>query len=89
VLHLYYHFLLCNFYKIDILDPIDETYRNDNLLYYPEAYQRLQETVRSDPELTLLDSNTHFTINVLPTEKSLSMCYPLKKTHVIFQWAIH
>jgi hypothetical protein len=39
-----------------------ETYRNDNLLYYPEAYQRLQETVRSDPELTLLDSNTHFTI---------------------------
>jgi RHS repeat-associated protein len=49
-------------YKIDILDPIDETYRNDNLLYYPEAYQRLQETVRSDPKLTLLDSNTHFTI---------------------------
>ena len=49
-------------YKIDILDPIDETYRNDNLLYYPEAYQRLQETVGSNPKLTLLDSNTNFTI---------------------------
>jgi hypothetical protein len=42
--------------------PIDETYRNDNLLYYPEAYQRLQETVGSNPKLTLLDSNTNFTI---------------------------
>jgi hypothetical protein len=32
------------------------------LLYYPEAYQRLQETVGSNPKLTLLDSNTNFTI---------------------------
>ncbi|VVM19709.1 hypothetical protein BSPWISOXPB_1718 [uncultured Gammaproteobacteria bacterium] len=49
-------------YELDVLSPIESTYRNDNLLYYPEAYQRLQETVRGDPELTLLDSNTHFTI---------------------------
>jgi hypothetical protein len=60
VLHLYYYFL------------IDETYRNDNLLYYPEAYQRLQETVRSDPKLTLLESNTHFTII---SDKPLSSSY--------------
>ncbi len=49
-------------HELDVLSPIESTYRNDNLLHYPEAYQRLQETVRSDPELTLLDSNTHFTI---------------------------
>jgi hypothetical protein len=59
-----YCYLASKPYKIDILDPIDETYRNDNLLYYPEAYQRLQETVRSDPKLTLLDSNTHFSLLV-------------------------
>jgi hypothetical protein len=47
-------------HELDVLSPIESTYRNDNLLHYPEAYQRLQETVRSDPELTLLDSNTHF-----------------------------
>jgi uncharacterized protein RhaS with RHS repeats len=38
-------------YKIDILDPIDETYRNDNLLYYPEAYQRLQKPLLSSLSL--------------------------------------
>jgi hypothetical protein len=41
-------------YELDVLSPIESTYRNDNLLYYPEAYQRLQETVRGDPELTFL-----------------------------------
>jgi hypothetical protein len=51
VLHLYYYFLLYNL--SESVTP---------LLYYPEAYQRLQETVRSDPKLTLLESNTHFTI---------------------------
>ncbi|CAC9532706.1 hypothetical protein [uncultured Gammaproteobacteria bacterium] len=49
-------------YKLDILSPIDETYHNDNLLHYPEAYQRLQEIVRSDPKLTLLEANTRFTM---------------------------
>jgi hypothetical protein len=42
--------------------PIESTYRNDNLLHYPEAYQRLQETVKPDPRLTLLETNTDFTI---------------------------
>jgi hypothetical protein len=26
-------------YELDVLSPIESTYRNDNLLYYPEAYK--------------------------------------------------
>jgi hypothetical protein len=32
-------------HELDVLSPIESTYRNDNLLHYPRAYQRLQETV--------------------------------------------
>ena len=49
-------------HELDVLSPIESTYRNDNLLHYPEAYQRLQETVKPDPRLTLLETNTDFTI---------------------------
>ncbi len=51
-------------YEIDVLNPIEETYQNNNLFYFPEAYERLENIVRTYPadKLNLLNNNTEFSI---------------------------
>jgi hypothetical protein len=36
-------------YEINILSPIESTYRGDNLFYFPESYERLEEIVKTYP----------------------------------------
>ncbi|VVM27100.1 hypothetical protein BSPWISOXPB_334 [uncultured Gammaproteobacteria bacterium] len=33
--------------EIDVLSPIEGTYQNNNLFYFPEAYERLENIVRA------------------------------------------
>ncbi len=51
-------------YEIDVLSPIEETYRNNDLFYFPEAYERLENIVRTYPadKFNLLNANTEFLI---------------------------
>ncbi|VVH57177.1 hypothetical protein BSPCLSOX_2611 [uncultured Gammaproteobacteria bacterium] len=51
-------------YEIDVLSPIEETYWNNDLFYFPEAYRRLENIVRAYPadKFNLLDTNTEFLI---------------------------
>jgi hypothetical protein len=51
-------------HKLDVLSPIEGTYRNDNLFYFPESYERLEEIVRMYPanKLDILNTNTTFII---------------------------
>jgi hypothetical protein len=35
--------------EIDILSPIKGTYQNNNLFYFPEAYERLENIVKTYP----------------------------------------
>ncbi len=51
-------------YEIDVLSPIEETYQNNNLFYFPEAYERLENIVKTYPadRLNLLNTNTEFLI---------------------------
>jgi RHS repeat-associated protein len=50
--------------EIDVLSPIEGTYQNNNLFYFPEAYERLENIVRAYPadKLNLLNANTEFLI---------------------------
>ncbi|CAC9980527.1 hypothetical protein [uncultured Gammaproteobacteria bacterium] len=50
--------------EIDVLSPIEGTYQNNNLFYFPEAYERLENIVRTYPadKLNLLNNNTEFSI---------------------------
>jgi hypothetical protein len=32
--------------KIDVLSPIEGTYQNNNLFYFPESYERLENIVK-------------------------------------------
>jgi RHS repeat-associated protein len=50
--------------EIDVLSPIEGTYQNNNLFYFPEAYERLENIVRTYPadKLNLLNNNTEFLI---------------------------
>jgi hypothetical protein len=49
--------------EIDILSPIKGTYQNNNLFYFPEAYERLENIVKTlsslntDKRLPLLRSS--------------------------------
>ncbi|SSC07174.1 hypothetical protein BTURTLESOX_1603 [bacterium endosymbiont of Bathymodiolus sp. 5 South] len=47
-----------------MLSPIEGTYQNNNLFYFPEAYERLENIVRAYPadKLNLLNTNTEFLI---------------------------
>jgi hypothetical protein len=49
---------------MDVLSPIEETYQNNNLFYFPEAYERLENIVKTYPadRLNLLNTNTEFLI---------------------------
>jgi RHS repeat-associated protein len=51
-------------YEIDILSPIEGAYQNNNLFYFPESYERLENIVRTYPvdKLNLLNTNTEFFI---------------------------
>ncbi len=51
-------------HELDVLSPIEGTYRNDNLFYFPESYERLEEIVRMYPanKLDILNTNTTFII---------------------------
>jgi hypothetical protein len=51
-------------YEIDVLNPIEETYQNNNLFYFPEAYERLENIVKAYPtdKFNLIDDNTRFSI---------------------------
>jgi hypothetical protein len=50
--------------EIDILSPIEGTYQNNNLFYFPEAYERLENIVKTYPadKFNLLNTNTEFSI---------------------------
>jgi hypothetical protein len=50
--------------EIDVLSPIEGTYQNNNLFYFPETYERLENIVRAYPadKLNLLNNNTEFLI---------------------------
>ncbi|VVH64316.1 hypothetical protein BSPLISOX_2317, partial [uncultured Gammaproteobacteria bacterium] len=50
--------------KIDILSPIEGTYQNNNLFYFPESYERLENIVKAYPadKFNLLNTNTEFVI---------------------------
>ncbi|VVH60032.1 Putative insecticidal toxin complex [uncultured Gammaproteobacteria bacterium] len=50
--------------EIDILSPIKGTYQNNNLFYFPEAYERLENIVKTYPadKFNLLNTNTEFSI---------------------------
>ncbi|CAC9466786.1 hypothetical protein [uncultured Gammaproteobacteria bacterium] len=49
-------------YELDVLSPIESTYRGDNLFYFPESYERLEEIVKTYPanKLNLLNTKTEF-----------------------------
>jgi RHS repeat-associated protein len=51
-------------HELDVLSPIEGTYRSDNLFDFPESYERLEEIVKTYPanKLDLLNTNTKFTI---------------------------
>ncbi len=51
--------------QLDILKPVDNTYHSDQLYPYPEASQRLEETVRryDVDKYSLLEANTVFVKN--------------------------
>ncbi|CAC9570535.1 RHS repeat-associated core domain-containing protein [thiotrophic endosymbiont of Bathymodiolus puteoserpentis (Logatchev)] len=51
-------------YEIDVLSPIEGTYQNNNLFYFPESYERLENIVRTYPadKLNLLNTSTEFFI---------------------------
>ncbi len=51
-------------YELDILSPIEDTYQNNNLFHFPEAYERLENIVKAYPadKFNLIDANTKFTI---------------------------
>jgi hypothetical protein len=36
-------------YEIDILSPIEGTYQNNNLFYFPKSYERLEKIVQTYP----------------------------------------
>jgi hypothetical protein len=50
------HPLFCSFLK--------GTYQNNHLFYFPEAYERLENIVRTYPadKFNLIDANTNFSI---------------------------
>ena len=50
--------------EIDVLSPIEGTYQNNNLFYFPEAYERLENIVKTYPadKFNLLNTNTEFSI---------------------------
>ncbi|VVH66040.1 hypothetical protein BSPLISOX_742 [uncultured Gammaproteobacteria bacterium] len=50
--------------EIDILSPIEGTYQNNNLFYFPESYERLENIVKAYPadKFNLLNTNTEFVI---------------------------
>ncbi|WP_241502550.1 RHS repeat-associated core domain-containing protein, partial [Bathymodiolus azoricus thioautotrophic gill symbiont] len=51
-------------YEIDVLSPIEGAYQNNNLFYFPESYERLENIVRTYPadKLNLLNTSTEFFI---------------------------
>ena len=51
-------------YEINVLSPIKGTYQNNHLFYFPEAYERLENIVRTYPtdKFNLIDANTNFSI---------------------------
>jgi hypothetical protein len=62
-------------HKLDVLSPIEGTYRNDNLFYFPESYERLEEIVGTYPanKLDLLNANTKFTIESEDSKGALTI----------------
>jgi RHS repeat-associated protein len=50
--------------EIDILSPIEGTYQNSHLFYFPESYERLENIVKAYPtdKFNLIDANTKFYI---------------------------
>ncbi|CAC9656721.1 RHS repeat-associated core domain-containing protein [bacterium endosymbiont of Bathymodiolus sp. 5 South] len=51
-------------YEIDILSPIEGTYQNNHLFYFPESYERLENIVKAYPtdKFNLIDANTEFSV---------------------------
>ncbi|SSC08962.1 RHS repeat-associated core domain-containing protein [bacterium endosymbiont of Bathymodiolus sp. 5 South] len=51
-------------YEIDILSPIEGTYQNNNLFYFPKSYERLEKIVQTYPanKLDILNDTTKFII---------------------------
>jgi hypothetical protein len=43
-------------HELDVLSPIEGTYRNDNLFYFPESYERLEEIVGTSSLRNILGS---------------------------------
>ena len=62
-------------HELDVLSPIEGTYRNDNLFYFPESYERLEEIVGTYPanKLDLLNANTKFTIESEDSKGALTI----------------
>jgi hypothetical protein len=50
-------------YEIDVLSPIEGTYQNNNLFYFPAAYERLENIVK-----TYYDGSTTIGVVVFITE---------------------
>ena len=62
-------------YELDVLSPIEGTYRGDNLFDFPESYERLEEIVKAYPanKLDSLNANTKFTIESEDSKGALTI----------------
>jgi hypothetical protein len=63
-------------YELDVLSPIESTYRGDNLFYFPKSYKRLEKIVRMYPanKFDTLNANTTF-ITMSEEDKGLYRGY--------------
>jgi hypothetical protein len=61
--------------ELDVLSPIEGTYRSDNLFDFPESYERLEEIVKTYPanKLDILDATTKFIIRSKDSKGALKI----------------
>ncbi len=61
--------------ELDVLSPIEGTYRSDNLFDFPESYERLEEIVKtySANKLDILDATTKFIIRSKDSKGALKI----------------
>jgi hypothetical protein len=53
--------------EIDVLSPIEGTYQNNNLFYFPEAYERLENIVKTYPIILTYPVGSVYLRGLLPT----------------------
>jgi RHS repeat-associated protein len=62
-------------HELDVLSPIEGTYRSDSMFHFPESYERLEGIVRtySSNKLDLLNDNTKFIIESKDSKGALTI----------------